>query len=302
MDHPKVTVVGAANIDISATPLQTYRPQDSNPSTVSVSLGGVGRNIAHNLSLLGCETRLLTVLSDDAMSDMVIAECRRAGIVIEPLHRIAGTRSNYFVCVNDEFGEMQAGAADLSLMHHLTSDLITGASPLLNNSDAVVADCNPDEETLATLSRKCRVPLYVDATSGAKAYKVVTVLAARCAAPLIVKVNRAEARAITGEADDLPAMARRLLARGATRVYITLGVDGVYCHNGLQAVSLPTRAVHVVNATGAGDAFMSGVVRAELMGLPMPQAAAMGLDASALTLQWHGTVHPEITRILNKQL
>ena len=207
MTKRQVTLVGAANIDISATPLQAYRACDSNPSTVSIGLGGVGRNIAHNLSLLGCDVRLVTVLGDDTMADFVVNESRRVGIKLEPLHRVTGARSNYFVCINDEYGEMQAGAADMSLMHHLTPDLLMGAMDKINGSVAVVADCNPDEETLATLSRECRVPLYVDATSGAKAAKVLTVLAARCAAPLIVKVNLAWSAPYVclAATDDIPA-------------------------------------------------------------------------------------------------
>ena len=45
-----VCVIGAVNVDISGTPQSTYVPGDSNPGHVRVTLGGVGRNIAENLS------------------------------------------------------------------------------------------------------------------------------------------------------------------------------------------------------------------------------------------------------------
>ena len=48
-------VVGGVNVDIGG---QSYAPlvaRDSNPGRVRISLGGVGRNIAHNMSLLGVD-------------------------------------------------------------------------------------------------------------------------------------------------------------------------------------------------------------------------------------------------------
>ena len=50
-------VIGGVNIDIGGHSFQPLIPADSNPGKISVSLGGVGRNIAHNLSLLGTDVR-----------------------------------------------------------------------------------------------------------------------------------------------------------------------------------------------------------------------------------------------------
>ena len=46
-------VVGGVNVDIGGIAFSPLVAADSNPGTVKISLGGVGRNIAHNLSLLG---------------------------------------------------------------------------------------------------------------------------------------------------------------------------------------------------------------------------------------------------------
>ncbi len=44
-----------------------------------MSLGGVGRNIAHNMSLLGMEVRLLTAFGDDMNAQTHRGLLRRAG-------------------------------------------------------------------------------------------------------------------------------------------------------------------------------------------------------------------------------
>ena len=49
----RICVIGGANADIIATSFSAFVPNDSNPGAVRLTAGGVGRNIAHNLALLG---------------------------------------------------------------------------------------------------------------------------------------------------------------------------------------------------------------------------------------------------------
>ena len=79
---PYVTVVGGVNMDIGGRSDHALVPQDSNPGTVSMSLGGVGRNIAHNMSLLELDVRLLTVFGDDGNAQKIAASCGELGIDI----------------------------------------------------------------------------------------------------------------------------------------------------------------------------------------------------------------------------
>lgn len=52
-------VVGGVNVDIGGKAFAPLIAADSNPGTVKISLGGVGRNIAHNMSLLGTDVLML---------------------------------------------------------------------------------------------------------------------------------------------------------------------------------------------------------------------------------------------------
>ena len=68
-----VVVVGGVNVDIGGKSSAPLVRADSNPGRVSVSLGGVGRNIAHNLSLMCIDTLLLTAYGDDLHGERVAA-------------------------------------------------------------------------------------------------------------------------------------------------------------------------------------------------------------------------------------
>lgn len=296
-----ITVIGAANVDITASPLGRYVPCDSNPSRVEIGFGGVGRNIAHNLCLMGEQVRLFTVFGDDSIALTLRDDCRRVGMTIDPILEVAGARSNYFICVNDHNGEMQAGAADMELMSHLTPGMVATHIASFNASEAVVADCNPSEDVLKFLMKHCSAPLYIDATSAAKALKIKTILDINRSAPLIVKVNKTEAVAISGIKGDVGAMAKWFLKQGVSRIYITMGSRGVYCSDGMQSEAQPSQAVTVVNATGAGDAFMAGVVHAELKGASMQAACALGIKVAALALESPSAVNPAIAQLKTNQ-
>lgn len=83
-------VVGGVNVDIGGRSFAPLVEADSNPGTVSVSLGGVGRNIAHNMSLMGLDVRLMTAYGDDLHGQRVAASCSTLGIDLSHALRISG--------------------------------------------------------------------------------------------------------------------------------------------------------------------------------------------------------------------
>ena len=61
-------VAGGVNMDICGKPALALRMRDSNPGFVSLKPGGVGRNIAHNLCLLGMDVSLIAAIGGGAMT------------------------------------------------------------------------------------------------------------------------------------------------------------------------------------------------------------------------------------------
>lgn len=75
-------VAGGVNVDIGGRSFAPMVARDSNPGRVTTSLGGVGRNIAHNMSLLGVDVRFLTAFGDDLYAQRIAASCGELGIDI----------------------------------------------------------------------------------------------------------------------------------------------------------------------------------------------------------------------------
>ena len=83
-----VVVIGGANIDVKARIAGTTVPATSNPGTsATLSAGGVGRNIAHNLARLGIQTRLISIVGRDPEGSRLLDETARAGVDVSQVRR-----------------------------------------------------------------------------------------------------------------------------------------------------------------------------------------------------------------------
>ena len=110
--------------------------RDSNPGAVRMSLGGVGRNIAHIMRLLGLDVRMGTVFGDDLYAQKIAASCGELGIDISQSPIIPEGRTSTYLFITDEKGDMALAVSDMEIYNHLTPQMITQRHTLLNTSQA----------------------------------------------------------------------------------------------------------------------------------------------------------------------
>ena len=93
-------MIGATNMDVFGTLSQNrVIPTVSNPGKIEMQLGGMGRNIAANLAVLGIETRLITVVGDDADGELF-----KRGINVESSLQMAGINTSTYLYVDQQDG------------------------------------------------------------------------------------------------------------------------------------------------------------------------------------------------------
>jgi len=294
-----ITVIGGVNMDISAALTAPFVPADSVPGQVTLGCGGVARNIAHNLLLMGNEVRFVSVFGGETFGEMCWHECQAIGLDLSLSERCHGMRNGLYLCVNDQTGDMIAAVADTDIINHITPAFLEARIDAINASMAVVADTNISMESLGFLIDHCTAPLYIDTVSTAKAPRIIKALQQSHSHRLhALKLNLIEAREVTRHHTAQQA-AQCLVDMGVGEVYITLGRDGVYCNDGTASHHLNAIATRVINTTGAGDAFIAGIVHADLQGIPFPENAQVGLKAAHATLLSTQTVNPDLNNYLN---
>ena len=288
-------VVGGVNVDIGGKPFAPPVAADSNPGTVSISLGGVGRNIAHNLSLMGTDVRLLTAYGDDIHGHRVAASCSELGIDLSHARRISGGTTSTYLYLMDEQGEMVLAVSDMEICKKITPTYLSAHLGLLQNAQVIICDANIPEESLIYLAENCAVPLFCDPVSTVKAEKLRPILHKIHT----LKPNRLEAELLSGvkieTTEDVAKAADALLELGVHRVFISMGANGVYAAMGSQRILLPNLPGNAVNTTGCGDAFMAALAWAYLEGMDLKETALAGLAAGAITMESPETINPAMS-------
>lgn len=290
-----VAVVGGVNIDIGGRPLRPLIERDSNPGKVSVSLGGVGRNIAHNMSLLGLHVRFLTAFGEDLHAQRIEASCADLGIDISHARKAADAATSTYLFLSDENGEMVLAVSDMEICERITPDYVAANLSLLNNAQVVVVEGNLPAETLSYLAEHCSAPLFADPVSVTKAERLRPILGKLNT----LKPNRIEAELLSGvhitNERTMRLAADKLLETGLHRVFLSLGGDGVYAANGEEQVFFPCLPAQIRNTTGAGDAFMAALVWAYLKGMDLRSTAQAASAAAAIATESVETINPALS-------
>ena len=288
-------VVGGVNVDIGGRSFVPLVAADSNPGKVNVSLGGVGRNIAHNMTLLGLEVRLLTAYGNDLNGQRVAASCAELGMDMTHALQIPGANTSTYLYLTDPDGEMALAVSDMEICKEITPAYLASKLPVLQNARVVVADANIPAESLQYLAENCTAPLFVDPVSTTKAVKLQPILHRIHT----LKPNRLEAELLSGvqirTKEDMVRAADVLLNMGVQRLFISLGADGVLAADKNEKLWLSNIPGTMVNTTGCGDAFTAALVWAFQEDLDLKTSAIAGLAAGSIAMESPETINPAMS-------
>lgn len=290
-----VVVVGGMNVAISGRALGPLVSAGSTPGSVQLSPGGVGRNIAHNLCLMGTDVRLLTAYGDDVHGQKIAASCSELGIDLSHARQITGGTTSTCLYFLDQEGNSVMALSDMEICKKITPTYLAGHLGLLQNAQIVVCDANIPEESLIYLAENCTAPLFCDPVSPAKAEKVLPILSKIHT----LKPGLPELELLSGvkiESDtDLKTAANRLLEQGVQQIFVSMGEQGIYAASRDQQVRLPALPCTPVNTTGCGDSVTAALVWACMEGLDLRKTALAGLAASAITAESAETINPAMS-------
>lgn len=288
---PRVIVIGGANVDIKGRSGGPYVAGSSNPGQVTLSAGGVGRNIAENLARLGVSVSLVTALGEDTNGALLRVACAAAGVDLSPAC-VTPAPTGTYLAVLDERGEMVSAVSDMRAMDSLTPAHLEDHAVDLARADMLVADCNLSVACLAWLagfSASKGIRLLIEPVSVAKARK------------LLEFQRREPIFAITPNAQQLDTLAggdlRQLHALGFVNIVLHRGRDGALASDGAEVAKVDAVPVETIaDVTGAGDAAVAGLVFGLLAGRSLVEAARLGQCAAAIKLSSSQSVASALSR------
>jgi len=285
LSSPSICVVGSINMDlVFRTPRMPGVGETVSGHEFVQIAGGKGANQAVAASRQGANVSFIGCVGNDANGRKSLDGLEMDGIDIAAVSTIPNCASGVAGIFVDDLGRnsivIAPGAnARLSTAH------ILAAQETIRKSQLLICQC---ETPLTTIQAAITI---------AHKHGVKVVFNPAPAIPLpdhllsevsYLILNETEAAQISGvsvtDIDSAMAATRRLLARGAGCVLLTLGEQGVCVAQQDQFHHLPGLPVNVVDTTAAGDTFIGAFATAIGSGMDELEAAMHAQYCAALTV------------------
>ncbi|EXJ72554.1 serine/threonine protein kinase [Cladophialophora psammophila CBS 110553] len=136
----------------------------SNPSTISQSPGGVGRNVAMAAHLAGARVTLASVVADDPAGASLLDHVENSGLGTTAIRRLStndGARTAQYVAVNDTNKDLMVAMADMSIF----------ALPELESPDYWMAKMDESKPKWVVVDANWSPPILSSILKAAKAHQ-----------------------------------------------------------------------------------------------------------------------------------
>jgi len=288
LSSPDLVVIGDCNPDVlvlgqDVTP--AFGQQEKLVEHLSLVIGGSAAITAVAAARLGVRVALVAAVGADPAGSFMLDQLASEGVDTHAVARREDQPTGMTVALSR--GGDRAILTALGAMASLTAadvplSLLASTRHVHVSSYFLLADClGPGLAAILASARASGATTSLDTNWDPAGHWRDERLSAAIGQADVLLPNEAEALALSGA--DSPEAAALALATGGSRLAVKLGERGALCAEGslLRHVSLPP--VTPVDTTGAGDCFNAGLIAGLLQGLALPQAAALGCAAGALS-------------------
>ena len=285
-----VICIGAAFVDELFHMQEEMIMGSTVPASVSKTAGGVSRNIAHQLALLGVNVQLISAFGNDSDGDWLKQTCTNANVKLDASITKEGLSGKYTAILNLDAslftGFLTNAATNLITPQHLEKH-----KALLQTASYLLADANVSVdagEWLLAFTNETGIPLILEPVSVPPARK-------------FKDVNLSGLHLITPNEDELPVLCseKALFTQHQIEELINKGVENVWLHNGKlgsaiynkeRSITLHAPEIEIVDCTGAGDGSLSGFILGKTLGKEDVDCLKLAHTLSAEILQVNGAI------------
>ncbi len=293
MEAVDVTVLGDLNIDIIVKVAGEILEDSSTiTSDVTIMPGGVGANIASNITYLGLKTRVLGAVGGDVLGDYLLERLVQKGIDIGHVKIIENVSTGLMIVLVGEKGRKtiigSRGAnkyfklEDEGIIRELVEKTrhlhVSGYASLNNDGGRTLIE-------LLRVSKEKNRTTSID-LEGIAQYSRGFIERIRGLVDYIF-LNRIEAQYLCDVREPVGCSLKTLLKVDVKAVFLKMGEQGsiVITYNDRRPMILriePFRISNPIDCTGAGDAYNAAVIVSLLNNRSLVEAARKGNEYGAL--------------------
>ena len=289
MSKPVISI-GAAFVDELFHVKEEMIVATTVEASVTKTAGGVARNIAHQLALLGVDVQLISVFGNDSDGDWLKQTCTNADVRLDASITKEGLSGKYTGILNFD------GSLFTAFLTNAATNLITPShleknKNLLKTASYLLADANISLDTgewLLAFSNETGIPFILEPVSIPPARK-------------FKGIDLKGLHLITPNEDELPVLCsdKALFTQHQIQELIEKGVENVWLHHGKlgsaiynkeRSITLHAPEIDIVDCTGAGDGSLSGFILGKTLGKEDVDCLKIAHTLSAEILQVNGAI------------
>lgn len=298
-----ITVVGGVNMDILGISKENITSASSYPGKIYNKLGGVGRNIAVNLSKMGIQTYLVSAYGDDRNGDIFKEDALNNNVDISHSLQANGEATSMYLYVNQPHGDRVMGIDDMGINTYLSPEFLQKQEQTLNHSELVILDSNLPKKSIKWLYNNVHVPIFAKAVG---LNKMMNLYDGMNRLDTLV-INGVEASALTKMKiyDERTARlgASRLLAHGVGNIFLYMEGVGILYQCESETYFFTDHEQRPRNTNGAGAAATAALAWARMNRQSFLEAGKAGVAAAYVTTESYDAVNTDIDgkKLLNMQ-
>ena len=293
-----IVVIGSVFIDIKGYPISQYIPAGRNVGRVVQTHGGVCRNVVEDIANVELRPTFVGVVDHSGTSTDILAKLNRHKVNTDYVRRTENGLGTW-LAIFDNAGDVVSSISsrpDMSLIGNILEEC---GDELFAEADSIVVEIDMDVPILKqifTLAEKYHRQIYAVVSNMSIAMERRDLLQRTGC----IVCNEQEAGLLFSEdytglspEELLPVITGKARRASIPRMIVTMGAQGaVYTGQNGENGICPAWKVDVIDTTGAGDAFFSGVAIGLTYGKNLAESCAIGARLAASVIATKESVCP----------
>ena len=282
-----IVVIGSTFVDIKGYPFGQYVADGRNAGNIEQVHGGVARNVVENIANMELRPSFVSLVDDNGAGLDVINKLNN--------HKVDTTYvvqtqdgMGVWLAVFDHTGDLAASISKRPNLQPIYDILVEHGDEIISKADSVALELDLEKDVVKEvfrLAQKYNKPVFAVISNMGIAlerrdfFQRLDCFVCNQQEAGMLFVKNMESYTPEQMLEELPTLSKRA---GIVKMVVTMGEKGaVYYSEDGEVGICPAHKVNVIDTTGAGDAFFSGIAAGITYGKSLSESCEIGTRLSA---------------------
>ncbi|MDO4966087.1 MAG: carbohydrate kinase family protein [Lachnospiraceae bacterium] len=293
-----IVVIGSTFVDIKGYPMGQYIPDGRNAGSIEQVHGGVARNVVENIANIELRPSFVSLVDDNGAGLDVIGKLNRHKVDTTYVKQTKDGMG-VWLAIFDHTGNLAGSISKRPDLQPIYDILLEHGDEIVSNADSIALELDLEKDVVKEvfrLAQKHNKQVFAVISNMSIAlerrdfFQKLDCFVCNQLESGMLFMKELEDLTPEELLKQLPTLSQRA---GIRKMVVTMGEKGaVYYSEDGEAGICPALKVDVVDTTGAGDAFFSGVTAGITYGKTLKESCEIGTRLSASVISTKDNVCP----------